>query len=336
MSQPAIFLPKNSHLARLKSLQRDKHKHEDDLDIIKQIIDKDESLDQDSATQLRESNIPERTLSLSHINEFSSASLPILPHDDSIQHVLRANYFSVPDLPHMESPPSYETTLCMPKQEHNQPLTHDSRSSSLGDFEMGIPEGNSLSGSYNERRASFQSSNNTSSDTGFNSRDHPSSRSQTTVSFSNCHPQQKTRSESIKSPSPDFDFLTHRHSSSSAENLTDIPNEIHFEDIRSPSSLTSTAASSTSLMPTSKGKIETILGLNSHPETQTDVSPSSDFAQGSNLCNYLMSDSKISKTGTVLARRYNSSIIVRFNVRDCNLSLLSLINILTLCIEGKG
>ena len=309
VSQPAIYLPKNSHLARLKSLQRDKHKHEDDLDIIKQIIDTDESVVQESPTQLCESNTHERSLSLTHINDFSSGSLPILPNDDSIQHVLRANYSSLPDLPHMDSPLSYENALCMPKQEHNQPLTHESRSSSLGDFQIGITEELSMSESLSERRRSFHSSNNTSSDTGFNSRDHPianTSHTQSTVSFSDCHPQQKTRTESVKSSSPDFGFFTHRHSSSSAENLTDIPKEIHFEDIRSPTSFTSTTASSSSLLPASKEKIESILGLNSRPEGQAQMSPSSDVPQGNNLRNYLMSDSKVSRTqsGTVLLIYY--------------------------------
>ncbi len=125
VSQPAIFPPRPSQVAKLKSVD----KHEDDLDIIHQIIETDETtLPHESAGQITDAH--GRSLSLSHINDFSS--LPIIPNDKSIHHVLKANYFSAPDFSRLESPPSYECSMGL-KQEPSRPLTHESRSSSLGD-----------------------------------------------------------------------------------------------------------------------------------------------------------------------------------------------------------
>lgn len=116
--------------------------HEDDLDIIKQIIEKDETL-HDTADQVRQggSGIHFRSQSLSHIpGEFSSvSSLPTLHHGESM-HLLHSNYFSAPDFSQLNSPPSYngmkhgsagagDTGGDSPYHQ----LTHESRSSSLGD-----------------------------------------------------------------------------------------------------------------------------------------------------------------------------------------------------------
>lgn len=125
VSQPVIFPPRPSQVAKLKSA----NKHEDDLDIIHQIIETDDTTlpPQESAGQITDAH---RSLSLSHINDFSS--LPIIPNDKSIHHVLKANYFSAPDFSRLQSPPSYESSLGL-KHETSRPLTHESRSSSLGD-----------------------------------------------------------------------------------------------------------------------------------------------------------------------------------------------------------
>lgn len=289
-SQPAIYLSKNSHHARLKSLQRDKQKHEDDLDIIKQIIEKDESLDEESAGHLG-LNAQGRSLSLSHVNDFSSGSLPILPHEDTIQHVLKANYFSVPNISQMESPPNYENALHMPTTEHNHPLNHGSRSSSVGDFQIAYERDGSnlpISRTFSEQRPALQHSNSFLKDPGFGPQVHPSGPLDNYHHHHHLH-QQKTNSEQIKPPS-DFDFLTHRHSSPSTENLTDIPNEIHFEDIRSPAiNLTNPVMTSSGFMSTPKGNIKPLHGLGSLAGTQSHVPVSG------NLRNYLVGDCKLSK-----------------------------------------
>ena len=119
-------------------------RHEDDLDIIKQIIEKDESL-HDTADQVRQVGMHLRSQSLSHIpGEFSSvSSLPTLHHAESMLH-LHSNYFSAPDFSQLRSPPGYNAML----EKHSaggvgtgdgggdgsyHQLTHESRSSSLGD-----------------------------------------------------------------------------------------------------------------------------------------------------------------------------------------------------------
>lgn len=161
-SQPAIFPPKRSQIAKLKSV----NKPEDDLDIINQIIETDETtLPPESAGQINDAH--GRSLSLSHINNFSS--LPILPsNDESIHHVLKANYFSAPDFSRLESPPSYESCLGV-KQEHcSRPLTHGSRSSSMGDCQAAcdrVDENINFS-SFGNRRSSLHTSHSLSNSLG--------------------------------------------------------------------------------------------------------------------------------------------------------------------------
>lgn len=119
-------------------------RHEDDLDIIKQIIEKDETL-QDTADQVRQGGMHFRSQSLSHIpGEFSSvSSLPTLHHAESM-HLLHSNYFSAPDFSQLQSPPSFNAkhgggaagsgaSDVMGGDLSYHPLTHESRSSSLGD-----------------------------------------------------------------------------------------------------------------------------------------------------------------------------------------------------------
>ena len=112
-------------------------KHEDDLDIIKQIIEKDETL-HDTADQVRQGGMHFRSQSLSHIpGEFSSvSSLPTLHHAESM-HLLHSNYFSAPDFSQLNSPPSFNakhsgSDVTEGDLSYHQ-LTHESRSSSLGD-----------------------------------------------------------------------------------------------------------------------------------------------------------------------------------------------------------
>lgn len=112
-------------------------KHEDDLDIIKQIIEKDETL-HDTADQVRQGGMHFRSQSLSHIpGEFSSvSSLPTLHHAESL-HLLHSNYFSAPDFSQLNSPPSFNakhggSDVTEGDLSYHQ-LTHESRSSSLGD-----------------------------------------------------------------------------------------------------------------------------------------------------------------------------------------------------------
>ena len=109
-----------------------------------------------------------RSLSLTHINNFSS--LPIIPSDESIHHVLKETYFSAPDFSRLESPPSYETTLGL-KHDHSRPLTHGSRSSSLGDCQAACDRVDeeaslSVSRSFNNRRSSLLSSHSLSNSQG--------------------------------------------------------------------------------------------------------------------------------------------------------------------------
>ena len=121
-------------------------RHEDDLDIIKQIIDKDETL-HDTADQVRQGGMHFRSQSLSHIpGEFSSvSSLPTLSHAESM-HLLHSNYFSAPDFSQLGSPPSFGTKhgggggandVVGGDLSYHQ-LTHESRSSSLGDCHSSI------------------------------------------------------------------------------------------------------------------------------------------------------------------------------------------------------
>ena len=112
-------------------------RHEDDLDIIKQIIEKDETL-HDTADQVRQGGMHFRSQSLSHIpGEFSSvSSLPTLHHTESM-HLLHSNYFSAPDFSQLNSPPGLGTKhsagdVSGGDLSYHQ-LTHESRSSSLGD-----------------------------------------------------------------------------------------------------------------------------------------------------------------------------------------------------------
>lgn len=117
-------------------------RHEDDLDIIKQIIEKDETL-HDTADQVRQGGMHFRSQSLSHIpGEFSSvSSLPTLHHAESM-HLLHSNYFSAPDFSQLGSPPSFTMKhgagggssgdVTGTDSSYHQ-LTHESRSSSLGD-----------------------------------------------------------------------------------------------------------------------------------------------------------------------------------------------------------
>ena len=106
-SQPAVFPPRLLE-KRLKQLTggtgvftggEGTQKHEDDLDIIKQIIETDISM---HSVDPGDDRLPEmenlRTQSLDHIpGQFISAgSLPSLPHAESM-HVLHANYNSAPD-----------------------------------------------------------------------------------------------------------------------------------------------------------------------------------------------------------------------------------------------
>ena len=126
--------------------------HEDDLDIIKQIIEKDETL-HDTADQVRQGGgggggIHFRSQSLSHIpGEFSSvSSLPTLHHGESM-HLLHSNYFSAPDFSQLSSPPGYNGMkhggagagdMGTGDSPYHQ-LTHESRSSSLGDCHTAVP-----------------------------------------------------------------------------------------------------------------------------------------------------------------------------------------------------
>ncbi len=124
--------------------------HEDDLDIIKQIIEKDETL-HDTADQVRQGGggIHFRSQSLSHIpGEFSSvSSLPTLHHGESM-HLLHSNYFSAPDFSQLSSPPGYNGMkhsgaggagdMGAGDSPYHQ-LTHESRSSSLGDCHAAVP-----------------------------------------------------------------------------------------------------------------------------------------------------------------------------------------------------
>ena len=105
---------------------------EDDLDIIKQIIDKDQLLDRNPVT-LREGV---RSHSLSHIpgefsNEISTSSLPILHHTESLT-LLHANYNSAPQL--NSSRLNFEVPTSVDRQLHAQlnTLSHDSQE--LDDF----------------------------------------------------------------------------------------------------------------------------------------------------------------------------------------------------------
>lgn len=122
--------------------------HEDDLDIIKQIIEKDETL-HDTADQVRQGGggIHFRSQSLSHIpGEFSSvSSLPTLHHGESM-HLLHSNYFSAPDFSQLNSPPGYNGMKHgsagagdMGGDSPYHQLTHESRSSSLGDCHAAVP-----------------------------------------------------------------------------------------------------------------------------------------------------------------------------------------------------
>lgn len=123
--------------------------HEDDLDIIKQIIEKDETL-HDTADQVRQGGggIHFRSQSLSHIpGEFSSvSSLPTLHHGESM-HLLHSNYFSAPDFSQLSSPPGYNGMKhggagagdVGPGDSPYHQLTHESRSSSLGDCHAAVP-----------------------------------------------------------------------------------------------------------------------------------------------------------------------------------------------------
>ena len=125
--------------------------HEDDLDIIKQIIEKDETL-HDTPDQVRQGGgggIHFRSQSLSHIpGEFSSvSSLPTLHHGESM-HLLHSNYFSAPDFSQLSSPPGYNGMkhggaggggdMGAGDSPYHQ-LTHESRSSSLGDCHAAVP-----------------------------------------------------------------------------------------------------------------------------------------------------------------------------------------------------
>lgn len=124
--------------------------HEDDLDIIKQIIEKDETL-HDTADQVRQGGgggIHFRSQSLSHIpGEFSSvSSLPTLHHGESM-HLLHSNYFSAPDFSQLSSPPGYNGLkhggagagdMGAGDSPYHQ-LTHESRSSSLSDCHAAVP-----------------------------------------------------------------------------------------------------------------------------------------------------------------------------------------------------
>lgn len=107
---------------------------EDDLDIIKQIIDKDQSLD-GSAAHLRGGL---RSQSLSHIprefsNEIGTSSLPTLHHAESLT-LLQTNYSSAPDFTELHcSPPSYEASTTLRRIIHPT-LGALSQEASLGDF----------------------------------------------------------------------------------------------------------------------------------------------------------------------------------------------------------
>jgi len=133
------------------------------LDIIHQIIETDETtLPQESAGQMTDPH--GRSLSLSHLNNFSS--LPIIPNDESMNLVLKATYFSAPDFSRLESPPNYDCSLGI-KQEQSRPLTHGSRSSSLGDFQASFDES-----AFESRRNSLLSCHSLSNSTGDVHTDH--------------------------------------------------------------------------------------------------------------------------------------------------------------------
>ena len=172
-SQPAVFPPKllEKRINQLMSIRHggaisssgtERGRHEDDLDIIKQIIEKDESLHK-TPDQLRETGIHWRSQSLSHIpGEFShsASSLPALHHADSL-HILQHNYYSAPDFSQLRSPPSYENSVTngsgsvskFPSQ-----LRHESRSSSMSDFHAPDQQNVFLPTNNNNRRnSSFDS-----------------------------------------------------------------------------------------------------------------------------------------------------------------------------------
>lgn len=115
-SQPSLLLPKLLE-KRLKQLTGgvgvfvngdSQQKHEDDLDIIKQIIETDESMhmvrepgDEEAASGDGDGSDSSvgclRSQSLTHIpSQFSCSSLPSLHHAESM-HILHANYNSAPD-----------------------------------------------------------------------------------------------------------------------------------------------------------------------------------------------------------------------------------------------
>ena len=105
---------------------------EDDLDIIKQIIDKDQSLDSNAA-HLRGGL---RSQSLSHIprefsNEIATSSLPTLHPAESLT-LLQTNYSSAPDFSQLH-PPSYEASTSLGRIVHPN-LGALSQEASLGDF----------------------------------------------------------------------------------------------------------------------------------------------------------------------------------------------------------
>lgn len=136
-SQPDIFPKLKGKLATKfpAALHSTSGSHQrDDLDFIQQIINEDRSLD-DGLVSLKDSGSQVRSQSLSHIPGFlSSASLPVLPHADSIP-ILHSNYNSAPDFSLIRSPPDYDISTAVQKTTPPMAtLTHESRSSSMSDF----------------------------------------------------------------------------------------------------------------------------------------------------------------------------------------------------------
>ena len=156
ISQPAIFPGKfeKRNLIAMRIIHKkgptessgnDSLRHEDDLDIIKQIIDKDQLTDDCSAEE--DPRMHSRSLSLSHIpraidfsNDIGSMSLPTLHHAESMC-MLHTNYNSAPDCSQLGSPPTYENSIGKPPPSlpplslHVGTLNNTSCHSSLSDLQ---------------------------------------------------------------------------------------------------------------------------------------------------------------------------------------------------------
>ena len=120
------------HLPGTSETPSGANQQEDDLDIIKQIIDKDQLLDRNPVA-LREGV---RSHSLSHIpgefsNEISTSSLPILHHTESLT-LLHTNYSSAPQL--HSSLLNFEVPTSVDRQLHSQLNTLSHESQDLDEF----------------------------------------------------------------------------------------------------------------------------------------------------------------------------------------------------------